>query len=75
VRQVKIMGLALVAAFAVAAVAASSAFALPEWGQCYEKTGGKYSDSNCQVKAKVVNKVSNGTHEWRKGTEVEAAKR
>jgi hypothetical protein len=64
------VGLCLVAVFAMASVAATSASALPEWGQCYEKAGGKYSDSNCQVKSKVVKKVSNGTHEWRKGPEV-----
>jgi hypothetical protein len=67
------LGLCLVAVCAVVAYAASSASAAtPEWGQCFEKAGGKYSDANCQVKSKVVKKVSNGTHEWRKGPEVKA---
>ncbi len=66
-RHVRMLGLCLVAAFAIAAIAAVSASAAtPEWGQCFEKTGGKYSDSNCQTKAKK----GSGTFEWRKGPEV-----
>jgi hypothetical protein len=60
------VGLALVAVFAMAAMAATSASALPEWGQCFAKTGGKYADSNCQKKAAA----GKGTFEWRKSTEV-----
>ena len=70
-RHVKILGLCLVAVCAVAAYAVSSASALPEWGQCYAKAGGKYADSNCQTKAKK----GTGTYEWRKGTNVSAAQR
>ncbi len=65
-RHVRMLGLCLVAVFAVAAVAATSASALPEFGQCYAKAGGKYSDRNCQTKAKK----GKGEYEWRKATEV-----
>jgi hypothetical protein len=58
------LGLCLVAVFAIAATSASAA--KPEWGQCYAKTGGKYADSNCQAKASH----GSGAYEWRKGTEV-----
>ena len=51
-RHVRMLGLCLVAVLAVAAVAATSAMALPEWGKCEAKTGGKYTESNCQTKAK-----------------------
>ncbi len=60
------VGLCLVAVFAIAAVTASSASALPEWGKCEAKAGGKYSDANCTVKAKK----GSGTFEWKKGSEV-----
>lgn len=64
-RHLRILGIALAAAFAIAAIAAASASAAnPEWGQCYEKTGGKYTNSSCTTKGK------GGTWEWRKGTEV-----
>ena len=67
-RHVRMLGLCLVAVFAVAAIAATSASALPEWGQCYLKgAGGKYTDSNCQHKS---SKKSPGEYEWRKSTEV-----
>ena len=65
-KHLKIMGLCLVAVFAIAAVAASSASALPEWGQCVAKAGGKYSDGNCVTKAKL----GTGTFEFHKGPEV-----
>jgi len=66
VRHVRMLGLCLVAVFAVCAYAVSSASALPEWGKCEAKPGGKYSDSNCTVKAKK----GTGTYEWKKGTEL-----
>lgn len=60
-----ILGIALASAFAIAAIAAASASAAsPEWGQCYEKAGGKYTNSNCTTKGK------GGNWEWRKGTAV-----
>ncbi|MFI5091277.1 MAG: hypothetical protein ACHP7P_14605 [Terriglobales bacterium] len=63
------VGLCLVAVFAIAAVAATSASALPEWGKC-EKLGtktGAYTDANCTIKAKPVN---TGEFKWRKGKEL-----
>jgi hypothetical protein len=50
-RHLRMVGLALVAVFAMAAVAATSASALPEFGKCEAKAGGKYTDSNCTKKA------------------------
>jgi hypothetical protein len=57
VRHVRMLGLCLVAAFAVGALAASSSSAaLPEWGKCVklpaiikgkEKTKGKFGNANC----------------------------
>jgi hypothetical protein len=49
-KRMKIMGLALVAVFAITAFAASSAMALPEIGRCIAKAGGKYTESNCNTK-------------------------
>jgi hypothetical protein len=56
------MGLFLAAAFVLAALAASSASALPEIGRCVAKAGGKYKDSNCNQKV-----TSGGTFEFVKG--------
>ena len=61
-RHVRMLGLCLVAVFAVAAVAATSASALPEWGSAKQRAGGKYSDSNCTKKAKP----GTGTFELKK---------
>jgi hypothetical protein len=49
--RIRIVGLAMVAALALGAFAASSASALPELGRCVAKAGGKYKDSNCTEKA------------------------
>jgi hypothetical protein len=48
-KRMRIMGLALVAVFAMSAVAASSALAEPEgeFGRCLAKAGGKYANSGC----------------------------
>ncbi len=70
-RHVRMLGLCLVAVFAVAAVAASSALAGPEWGKCEAKAGGNYKNANCTEKAKPK---GSGSYEWRKASEV-AAKR
>jgi hypothetical protein len=67
VKHLKIMGLALVAVIASAAFAASSAMALPEWGKCEAKAGGKYADSNCTIKA---SKSAPGSFEWKKGSQL-----
>lgn len=59
------LGLCVVAVVAVCAYAVSSASALPEWGRCVAKTGGKYEDRNCTVKAK--GKTGKHEFEWEKG--------
>ncbi len=69
-RHLRMVGLSLVAVFAIAAVTATSASALPEWGKCEAKAGGKYSDSNCTVKAKK----GGGTFEWTKGKDLAPVK-
>jgi hypothetical protein len=66
VRHVRMLGLCLAAACAIVAVAATSASALPEWGQCFAKKGGKYANSNCTEKAKA----GAGEFEFRKGTAI-----
>jgi len=50
-KRIRIMGLCLVAVCAIFVVAAGSASALPEFGHCVAKTGGKYTESNCVTKA------------------------
>jgi len=55
------VGLCLIAVFAIAAVTATSASALPEWGKCEAQAGGKYLDGNCTTKGK------GGSFEWHKG--------
>lgn len=71
-RHLKVLGLCLVAMFAVAALVASSATAgLPEFGQCNAKEGGKYANAGCTKKAKK----GTGAFEWVKATALsEAAK-
>ncbi|HEY2181215.1 MAG TPA: hypothetical protein VGH09_06040 [Solirubrobacteraceae bacterium] len=49
-RLIRIIGLCLVAVFALGTIGASSASALPEFGKCVAKAGGKYTDSNCTAK-------------------------
>ncbi len=73
-RHVRMLGLCLVAAMALAAVAASSALAGPEWGKCEKVgSGGNYTGKNCTKSEKAKPKGS-GSYEWRKASEV-AAKR
>jgi hypothetical protein len=61
----RIVGLCLVAVFALTAFAASSASALPEIGRCVSQPGtGKYKDSNCTVKAGKL--TSEKSFEWKK---------
>jgi hypothetical protein len=70
VRHVRMLGLCLAVAIAVVAFTASGASALPEWGKCEAKTGGKYSDSNCTKKAKA----GQGSFEFKKGKELKPIK-
>ncbi len=67
-RHVRMLGLCLVAVFAIGAIAASGASAgLPEFGQCVAKAGGKYANEGCTEKAKK----GTGKFEWRKAAEIE----
>lgn len=50
-RRIRIMGLSLIAVFALGAVVAGNAFALPEVGRCVSKAGGKYTEAACLTKA------------------------
>jgi hypothetical protein len=62
-KRMRIMGLCLVVAFAMSAVAATSAFATaPEFGRCVAKAGGKFSDSGCTKEV-----ASKGKFEWEPG--------
>jgi hypothetical protein len=64
-KRMRIMGLCLVVAVAISAIAAVSASALPEIGRCVAKVEikSKYTDSNCNVKAVK----GNGKFEFVKG--------
>jgi hypothetical protein len=64
-KRIRIAGLCLVAAFAMSAAAAASAWATaPEYGRCKAKTGGKYSDAGCTKAVKT-----GGKYEWTPGAE------
>lgn len=73
-RHVRLVGLCLIAAFVVSALAAAtSSAALPEWGKCVKlpaeingkvKTKGKYADANCTEKLAPAT----GEYEFLKGT-------
>ncbi len=65
-RHFKIMGLCLVAVFALVAVAAGSASAAePEWGHCVAQKHGNYTDPNCTtVATKHGNPSHKGGFEW-----------
>ncbi len=71
-RHLKLIGLCLVAVFALAAVAAtaSASAAEPEWGACVPAKKGHYEDSNCAkekfTEKKGVKKYS-GKYEWKAG--------
>ena len=62
-KRMRIVGLCLVAAFALSAIGVGSASALPEIGRCVSKAGGKYTDGNCTKTGKP------GTFEFVKGAE------
>lgn len=80
-RHVRMLGLCVIAVFAVSAIAAATASAaLPEWGQCYKKGTikiwenreiikyeGKYSNPGCtEPVAKGEHGKYEGEYEWRK---------
>jgi hypothetical protein len=64
-KRMRIMGLCLVAVFAISAIGAVSASALPEVGRCVAKAKGKYTDANC---TKLAVKPVIGTKERAKGS-------
>jgi hypothetical protein len=68
VRHLRMVGLSLVAVFAIAAVAASGASAL-EWGKCVAKAGGNYTGPNCSTSEKAKPKGT-GTFEFLKAKQV-----
>jgi hypothetical protein len=61
------LGMCIGAVLVVAAIASTSASALPEWGKCVAKTGGKYTNSNCTKKATLKEP---GSFEFKKGKEL-----
>lgn len=63
-RRLRTLGICLGVVLTLAALTASAASAAPEWGQCYAKEGGKYTNANCTTKGK------HGSYEWRKASEV-----
>jgi hypothetical protein len=70
VRHVRMLGLCLVAVFAVAAFGASSAMAGPQFGKCVVAEGefkAKYVDSNCTEKSPKESRV----YRWENAKEVE----
>jgi hypothetical protein len=75
--RIRIAALGASAALAALALLASSAAALPEFGQCFKHPTheGKYTNAVCTGKAKKVNEKFTGEFEWRKATEMEAAKK
>ena len=69
-KRMRIMGLCLVAAFALTAIGAGTASALPEVGRCVAQAGtGKYKNSNCTEKAGA--KVEEKQFEFKKGAKSE----
>jgi hypothetical protein len=65
------VGLCLAAVCALVAVMATSASALPEWGKCTAKAGGKFLDNNCTKKGSVKKP---GSFEWTKGSALKNVK-
>jgi hypothetical protein len=55
-KRMRILGLCLVAAFALSVVAVSSASAAPAFYECAKDKGGKYEDKACSKEAKEVKK-------------------
>ncbi len=72
-RHFKIMGLCLVAVFALVAVAASSASASePEWGHCLAQKHGNYTEGNCATVATKKGVPDHKGHfEWLGGGEAQ----
>jgi hypothetical protein len=75
--RMRLIALAALSVVTALALAASSASALPEFGQCFvqPKHEGKYTNNVCTKKALKVEEKFTGEFEWRKASEIEAAKR
>ena len=76
-KRIRMVGLCLVAVFALGAIVASAAQAAgPEWGRCTAQKKGKYLEGNCQQKAPAKEKggvtTYNGKYEWVSLVEEEA---
>jgi hypothetical protein len=65
-RRIRMMGLCLVAMFALGAVVASvaQAAATPEWGRCEKTKAGKYTESACLTEATQTKGKYTGKYEW-----------
>jgi hypothetical protein len=64
-RRIRMVGLCLVAMFAVSALVASAAQAQsPEWGRCEKAKGGKYKEKACLTEATQKNGKYTGKYEW-----------
>ena len=53
-KRIKVVGLCLVAAFAMTAFVASAAQAQPTYFKCVKKKGGNYSAKGCPASSKVA---------------------
>lgn len=66
--RIRRVGLFLVAALTVSALAATTASAnLPEWGGCEATPGGKYANPECTVQLKGKVRKQEGAYEWYTG--------
>jgi hypothetical protein len=64
-RRIRMVGLCLVAMFAIGALAASMAQAAsPEWGRCEKTKGGKYKEAACLTEATQKKGKYTGKYEW-----------
>jgi len=73
-KRMSILGLCLAAMFAVGAIAAGSALALPEYAQCISNQAkGKFKDSNCREKASTTEKENLKKFELKKSVPGEGA--
>jgi len=71
-RQIRTLGVALIAMLALGAIMASGASAsLPETGKCEAKAGGKYADSACVALLASGARKTQGHYEWHTGVQVE----
>jgi hypothetical protein len=65
-KRIRLIGLCLVAAFAMSAAAVATASAAPDYGRCKALTGGKYQDKGCTI-ASVPGKEKYEWYPWGSG--------